>query len=76
VGLSPQGEFSTTPATPARLGDGIPLGENYRLPFGNHRDTNPGQTKNIQKKSEKNKDFKNTREHRFISQLVITIGFR
>jgi len=30
-------------------GDGIPLGENYRPPFGNHRDTNPGQTKNIKK---------------------------
>ena len=30
----------------------------------------------IFKKSEKNEDFKNTREHRFISQLVITIGFR
>jgi len=60
---------------PCPLGDGIPLGENYRLPFGNHRDTNLGQTKNIQK-IRKNEDFKNTREHRFISQLVITIGFR
>jgi len=26
VGLSPQGEFSTAPATPALPGDGIPLG--------------------------------------------------
>jgi len=55
VGLSPQGEFSTAPATPALPGDGIPLGENYRLPFGNHRDTNPGQTKNIQKNQKKMK---------------------
>ena len=34
---------------PCPPGYGIPLGENYRPPFGNHRDTNPGQTKNIQK---------------------------
>ena len=47
--FEPQGEFSTAPATPARPGDGIPLGGNYRPPFGNHRDTNPGQTKNIKK---------------------------
>ena len=30
----------------------------------------------IFKKIRKNEDFKNTREHRFISHLVITIGFR
>jgi len=51
----PRGIFHCTchPCPPRRrnsLGGG-----NYRLPFGNHRDTNPGQTKNIQKNQKKMK---------------------
>ena len=75
VGLSPQGEFSTAPATPAPQETEFPWGEitGYRL--GTTGIQIPARQK-IFKKSEKNEDFKNTREHMFISQLVITIGFR
>jgi len=76
VGLSPQGEFSTAPATPALPGDGIPLGGKLPATVWEPPGYKSRPDKKYSKKSEKNEDFKNTREHRFISQLVITIGFR
>jgi len=75
VSLSPKENFPLhLPPLPAQETE-FPWGEitGYRL--GTTGIQIPARQK-IFKKIRKNKDFKNTREHRFISQLVITIGFR
>jgi len=59
MGLIPKGIIFHEHATPLRLATETSSEKNSLGPFGQHRDTNPGQQKNIQKNI-KNKDFKNS----------------